>query len=220
MPRTLYDDSGNPVEVPTDDEAKEALEAQEQKVVEAQGGFENLRTELGITEGESITEAITKLKDSGDGNWKKMRETNTNLKMAVEKAGKKVDDNGNIIDESNLSPADIDKKIADGVSVATFKNEKDKIVAKYPAEQQEVFKKYLDQLLKGQDKSISNLVQASTDAERLAFPNAAPIVNKDVRVGLPTTEVKKGKLNSDQKDLGKKLGLTNEDLEGKKKGDK
>lgn len=205
MPRTLYDESGEEVEVPTEEELNE-------KVADTT----KLREELGIDADANISETIQQLKDDGNPNWKVMREKNEKLKTALESAGKKVNEEGNVVDNKVLSTEDIDKKISEGVNKQTFENEKARIIGKYPVENQEVFTKYLSKLLGDEEQTTENLIKYSAEAERLTFPNSNVRVNSNPRTGMPPVENNVDGLNDLQKDLGKKFGLTDEEMGVKK----
>jgi uncharacterized protein (UPF0218 family) len=218
MPRKLIDEEGNEVEVPTEEESKEAeKKAKEAGVSEYRTG---IRKDLKIEDNKGIREHMKDLETNLNPNWKEVRgklDRQDKLIEQLKKDGKTVDENGNIIDApAGMTSEEVSEQIETGVKKSTFKNEQEKLLSQYGEEDKKVVEDYLTRLMSGKEQSISNLYNTFKEASVLAFPDRKvnPLGDAINRGGLPPKSTKDtGDLNTEQKELADKLDLSDEDIE-------
>jgi len=211
MPQTLFNEDGTSVEMPTQEEISQQFEKQ-------------IRTEYQIPENQTFGDFVKELQESSNPNWKEVREKIKRYEKTIDELklqGKEINNEGKIVDKLNLSAEEIDKKIKLGVNEGTFSVEKGRLFSTLD-DGDEGKKKavdiYLTKLLSGEEKNIDNLYKYFEEAVRIVYPEStANPLKKSMNVqGKPPLQADKGeKLTEDQKDLGKKLGLSDEDLKDK-----
>jgi len=216
MPRQLYDEDSNPIEVPTDEELKaNEQKAKEESVKEYE---ENLKKELKIEGDKKIQDHLKELEEGTNPNWKEVRQTLKRQEQVIaqlKNEGKTIDKDGNIVKaDENLSKDELNKQIEDGVKRTAYKMEKEKMLTSFNGEEQKVVQSYLDRLMVGQEETILNLTKSLEDAIKLSFPDRSiSSTRRAMNAGgrPPMLDVNKN-LSSEQKDLGSKLGLSEEDI--------
>ena len=162
MPITLFDKEGKPVEVPTPEEVealKKAPEEFKQKVEELE------KEKLGLEAEKKQLEADV------NPNWRAYREKEKRYKEALKAAGKEVDDDGNIIEKKEINKDEILNETRQIIHEETFVSEKDRLLAGYSDDEKKTIGVYLDKLMSGEEKNVSNLHKYFTEAVNFVFPN-------------------------------------------------
>ena len=148
---TLYQEDGTPVEVPSDEEIAVLKQSQE-KVVTLLKEKEDLEKDV-------------------NPNWKEIRETNKKLKEALKAQGKDVDDNGNIIEKNVFNKEEVLGEAKKMFQEETFGTEKERLLASYSDTDKQTISIYLDKLMSGEERNISNLHKFMDQATAFVFPN-------------------------------------------------
>jgi len=110
------------------------------------------------------------MKESQDPNWPAARQKMNKLEKAVLDSGKKVDGEGNVTDEANTSPEDIQRMIADGVDAKFQTEKKDKVLSQLSSEDRALVEPIFEKLA---DVS-PNLQENLSFAMKQAFPDRSP----------------------------------------------
>ena len=163
MPRTLYDEKGNPFEVPEESEVEE-LKTAAQKATDLEAELEDA-------------------KQAANPNFKAMRDREKRLKDALKASGKDVDDEGNIIDTTVLTKESIEQITAKTVTETQFNIEKTRALAQFAEKDREVVEYYLKKLMAGEEQTIENLYKFTKEATRMAIPDSGNRVAD--RIGAP-----------------------------------
>lgn len=177
MPKTLYDENNNAVEVPTDEELQTQIEEKTKEAVEKSGAdFENqMREKYEIPEGTTVDDYVKELQDSGDPNWKEARRIMKNQETVIEqlkKEGKTLDDQGNIIDKpESFSKEDVANQSREVVQDEMYKAEKTKLLSNLSEDEKKVVEVTLDKLISGEEKSMDNLYKYAEQALNLEYPD-------------------------------------------------
>lgn len=198
MPITLYDEDQNPHEVPT---AEELAVLQENSA----------KVEALIKEKEELEQSV-------NPNFKLMRETNKKLTEALKNSGKEIDEEGNIIEKK----AEINKEEILGdtkrmIEETTFANEKERLLSQYSEEDKQTINVYLEKLMSGEEKNISNLNKFLDQTINFVFPGQS---NQNKRVafsgnGSVPNFKNDNKVSEGAISIGNAMGHSAEDLENK-----
>lgn len=161
MPRTLYDDDGNKVEVPTEEEQKATLadatkKAADEAVAKAQADFEQTKKDL---------------ESQVNPNWKKFREAHENLKKAITASGKQVDDDGNVIDPATkpLTKDEIAATAAEAADKSLVKAHINRTLSKLSADDRKLVMAKYDKLVAGENVTLDNVNDFLQQAGSAAF---------------------------------------------------
>lgn len=158
MPMTLYDAEGNPQEVPTAEEI-EASKAEFQKKEE------EMKAQV-----ETLSKEKEDLEQNSNPNWKAIREVNKKLKDALKTQGKDVDEQGNIIDKKEFNEEEVLGKAKEMFKEENFLSEKERLLSQYSDEDKKTLVLYIDKLMVGEEKNISNLHKFIDQAKNFVFP--------------------------------------------------
>lgn len=191
MGRILYNENGEAVEVMSDEEIA-ALKESSTKLTEYE-------------------QKLKDLEEAANPNWKKARETIDNLKTAIKATGKDVDDDGNIIDNRQMSNEEVARMAREAARSELLNERKKSILRGLPQEKREVAEHYFNKLSSGEELDIEKIDRIMADALRIASPG------EDVSIptafnGLPPkvdNERKEDFADTDAgKEISKRLGLT------------
>ena len=182
MPRKLYDEDGNEVSVPTDDELKDLQTKAEQvgKLSEFDKTLKSLRDSLGLKDSDDLLEAVKEAKESANPNWKatrnKLERLTTFIKTNIKDA--EFDEEGNVKTPANntIDPNKIQQDMENTARKILNEGTLTQRLAKYPADKREIVKTYFNKLSAGEELSAETIEKYMPDAERLAFPNSSPSV--------------------------------------------
>ena len=202
MPIEVYNEEGQSMgEMPTEDELKE--------LNEKAGKVEDLQS--------SITEMEGKIKGFEDEptDVKVLRQSHKELKVLkkqLEENKLRVDKEGKINENKELTPEDLEKKVTEGVNKQMIKLARTKLLSKYNEDQQKVLSVYLDRYEKAGDLNAENVNEIMSEAERAAgFATPERSSTNTLNGAPPNIDTKS--MTSEQKELGTKMGLSKEDMD-------
>lgn len=175
-----------------------------------------LQAEIGLGEGEKLEDKIKELKELANPNFKEARNVIKSLRTALKEKGVEVDENGRVkSNEQGLSAEDIQKmiddKIAQGISSATSKLNKNEALSGYSAEDRAKIEPVLDKLM-----ALGGTIEENLElAEAKVFPGGSASGTKKVYNNAVGGGVKVGGDNKDNfadtpeaKSLGNAMGLS------------
>ncbi len=181
----LFTESGDEVEVPSEEELKELKVKAEKsgKVDELGKILIGLRETLGITDKDDLAEAVKLSKESANPNWAKARTAMAKMKKFIESTeGTTVDESGEVKkpDEQQMTPEEVEKSGRSAARKEIFEQEIESRLSKYPEEKRAVAKKYFEKLTQGEDMSMELINSGFKEAETLTFgaegsPSTAPV---------------------------------------------
>jgi len=212
MPRDLFDEDGNKVEVPTEEEINNYKAGHDANLTKKQTVQELAKT-LGLQEGEDLLGKANELKEdvglSNVENVRKMREIIKTQKSALREKGIETDDTGAITEKPSGMTAEEVQAIVDKNNMNAAK---DSLLSDFTEDQRKSIEPQLNKAmaLGGTLKDNLNLVVGQL------FPNSNvnPIKNSinTYNAGVPRT-APKGEISDELKDIGMKaFGLTDEDF--------
>lgn len=197
MPITLYDEDGNPQEVPSAEEITALKESQS-------------KVDVLLKEKEELEKNV-------NPNFKQMRETQAKLVAALKANGKDVDAEGNVIEKNEVNRDEIIGETRKMIQEETFSSEKERLLSQYSEEDKKTINVYLDKLMTGEEKNITNLhkfIGQTVDfifpgqenkSKRSAFSSngSGPDINNDNKISETATAIGSA-LGHSQKDLEEK----------------
>jgi len=204
MPITLYDEEGKPQEVLTSEE----IEAQKAEIrKEAEEAKKTI---------EDLAKQKEELEKEVNPNWKAIRETNKKMREALIAQGKEVDDAGNVIDKkSEVSKDEILGEAKKMFQEETFMGEKERLLASYSDDDKKTIGVYLDKLMVGEEKNISNLHKFLDQAVSFVFPDQESKTKRTYNSpnGHGPNLNNSGKASETAVKMGESFGLSSEDHE-------
>jgi len=220
MPKLYNENNEEVVEVP-DDFNKETFEASQK----TQAEYNTLKESLELKEGQTVNDVITGLKndikEQTNPNWSEAREKIKrleNLNSKLKEQGKKIDDNGKIVDTAPVyDPAKVQEE-AKSVAIGVILDQrKTQLFNKYDEKQRLVVEDYYNKLSAGQEMNLENIDKIMAEAETLSSPtrpiSVARTYNNSAGGGLPPKPSNQA-LSEDAKEVGKEMGLTDEEMDG------
>jgi hypothetical protein len=144
MPRTLYDADENEIEVLTEEEIAE-LKALADKA-----------KELESSKGE-LEAKIKEIEQNVNPNWKEARKVIDNLKGALKKQGKDIDDDGNIVEKHEFTPEKIAEIAAKKAQEIIVGQHLKKSLQGYDEEKQKSIRGVFDKLSSGEEVNLDNV---------------------------------------------------------------
>lgn len=184
MSRKLFDEDGEEVEVPTEEELKDLQTRAESagKSEEFNKMTAEIRKTLDLKEDDDLLEAIKLAKESTNPNFKAMRSKisryETFIKNKIKDA--EFDDDGNIVDKSQkFSLEDVTKTVRETtLKTLAEKSLADKL-AKYPESKRAVIESYYKKLSVGEEMTSENVDKYLGEAERLS---EVPMARGEARI--------------------------------------
>lgn len=194
---TLYDEDGNPQEVPSADEIAALQESQ--------------------TKVEALLKEKEELEKNINPNFKLMRESQAKLVAALKAQGKDVDAEGNIIEKKEVNRDEIIGETRKMIQEENFSSERDRLLATYSDEDKKTISVYLDKLMTGEEKNISNLHKFIGQTVDFIFPGQE---NKNKRVAFSSNGsgpdlTNDNKISETTTQIGSAMGHSAKDLEEK-----
>lgn len=177
MPEKIELADGTEREVPTTEELT-ALEADSKKLKEIQPELEKLnlvKVEVGLQEGQDLIQTVKDMHGSINPNWPKFRKTLDNYKLALKNKGIETDEDGNVIDKTQIKPEDVTSHATLAATEAVFNMEKEKMLSQYDKTTRPLVERYFDKLSAGEEKSISNLFKFMQESENIVIKDSAQI---------------------------------------------
>lgn len=152
MAKTYYDEEGNAVEVPEEEEIKQKIAA------EYEAKIKDLELKTKIDD------------DPVEKNWKLAREREKNLKLENEKLQSKLKEYGDDSVNQTMTKEQIDEQINRVTQAKLIEIRKNDALAGYEEEEKPIIEKYLQKVTYGETVTPENIVQFISEAERMAFP--------------------------------------------------
>lgn len=217
MPEKIILQDGTTREVPTQEEVK-ALEEKASKSEEHNKYFSQIKEDLGVTEGESLTEKLKGLKEdvgaTNIDNVRKMRESLKEAKRVLKEKGIETDDEGKIKETPTGITQEETQKI---VQETLAKERKESALSKFSEEERKQIEPALEKTMSLGGNMEENL---SFVVDRL-YPNKKqdPIRASANFVGgqnIPRSNPNDG-ITDETLDIANDLGISKDDLESRSK---
>jgi len=204
MPKEVYDEDGVSLgEMPTAEELK-ILQDKSNNVDSLEADLKTAREDLAkVKEDDDVPSDIKALRNT--------HKSHKALLKKMEEKGYKLDEEGNLTTDKQMSDEDINKKIEENSNRLHISRVRGKALSKYTDEQKAVLDKYIDRYDKSGELAVDNVDEVIAEAIRasgLADEDGTNSTN--TAVGSPPQMNTGEKLN---RDLGEKLGLTQEDMD-------
>lgn len=151
MPRKLYDENGDEVEVLSDEEVNE-LKTKSEKVSELEKQISDLSA------------------DEGNRNWKAIREAKANLEAKLKEMGVETDENGKPKPKSSFTEEDISNLVKKQANQLFVDRELATAMKVLTEDQQKVVKSYFSKLTNGEEISPDNVSKFIESSIRAAVP--------------------------------------------------
>lgn len=179
MPRKLFDESGNEVEVPEEKELEE-LKKKAEKAGEIDKFNElttSIRQTLGIEEKDDLVMAIKEAKEAANPNFKALRKKISSYEAFIKANNKDVqfDDEGNVKNSQAIDPQKIVEESKQAAIKAIYEREISQRLGKYPEDKRAAVKSYFDKLSAGEDINTENIEKYMSEAEKLVEPAPAKV---------------------------------------------
>ncbi len=212
MPEKITLQDGSEREVPTDEELKNLqaghdANASKKPIVEE---YTKMKEALDLKEGQTVDDRLKEMKESESPNWKAMRESNNSLKAKLIELGQTVDDEGKVTEKvEGLTQEDVQTTVDNSL----LSQKKEALLQNYTAEQRKTIEPVLDKFMSvgGTLEENFNLAVSRSfpdekiDTVKQVFHNSEG--NAPIRKDNNDTS-----MSDDVKDLGKKMGLTDDEL--------
>lgn len=171
MPRSIVQEDGSQIEIPTEDELK-ALQTKATQADTFSAEIATLKKQKEDMENDPVNK-----------NFSTLRGINQKLTEALKKQGKTVLDDGTVTEEKKvLSEDEIEskmKKIAREEQLATKKRE---VFARFGEEQRKVVEHYFNKLTAGEEVNSDNIEDYVKEAHFLADPQAVNSKQRHISV--------------------------------------
>lgn len=180
--RKLYDDDGNEIEVPSEEELKALQEKAEKadKAEEYEKLVSSVRTALDIKEDDDITEAVKLAKEAANPNWKDARDKIKRLTDYAKANGANVDEKtGEVMKEEKLDPTKIAEEAKAAARQEIYQQQLSQKLSKYPEDKRQVVESYFKKLSAGEELNSEVIEKYVGEAESLTFPKGVSTPSVD-----------------------------------------
>lgn len=194
MPKTLYDEEGNPIEIEEPEEIKQKISQEyETKLKEAE---ERVKTNED---------------DPVEKNWRSAREREKKLEKELKDAQDKLKELGHDTSEqAQVTREELEQRINEATTRKLLDIRKNDALSQYGEEERKVIEKNLAKVTYGEEVTAENIVDFVEQAEQFSFPQSSNPVRRAMSssLGRPprTGKTSFGDTEAGQ-ELAKKLGF-------------
>lgn len=202
-PRKLFNEDGDEIEVPTEEELTELQGKAEKSATEA---LAELNSKLGVPEGTTTEDFVKNLQEEGNPNWKAARQQIDTLKGVIKDQGLEVDTEGKVIKDDSISQEELETKIKATAKQEFLEQYKDSKLSKITdPEDKKVVQHYFDKLSAGEDLDHGKVDSIMASAMQLAKPGDSNAVEL-ITGAPPDISPPKDKADFSESDDGKAAG--------------
>ena len=203
-------EDGSEKEIPTDKELKDLQaghDANKDKRSVVQE-FKKVREDLGVKDGENLSDKIKQMQEEQNPNWQKARQKISLMEKALEEKGIKVKDDGAIATGTEFSKEEITKTTQNLIDEGFAREKKNEALSQFNSEERKSVEPLLDKmmLLGGTLQENVEIVSAKLfpDREVDSVKNAFNSAN-----GNPPKQTASGDIDPE---FASKFGVTEEDI--------